>query len=86
MVSRLNLGADKPNAARVEFRSPKPDHANEEGGVSAELRYKTTYAALGIARIVAICLSVLWLRVALESVIVLFNISVSLRSIDKKTK
>jgi hypothetical protein len=39
-----------------------------------------------LTQIVAVSLFLLWMRVALESVIVIFNIAASLRSIDKKTR
>jgi hypothetical protein len=62
---------------RIEFRMPEK---------SSKFNRSLTMVAFLTLRITLVLIMVLWVRVLLETSIVLFNIAMSLQSIDRKTK
>ncbi len=67
---------ERPNATRLEFIAP-----NAEAPIWLRKRLITTVA--GITGCIAVIIAVLWIRVSLETVIVVFNMAKSLASIDE---
>jgi hypothetical protein len=85
----------QPGRPRIEFRAPDfgapdrgaPDRGAPDFGDRGESAVSDAAlrVILLITQIVAVILFLLWVRVALEAVIVIFHIAASVRSIDEKT-
>jgi DNA-directed RNA polymerase subunit RPC12/RpoP len=69
------------SSPQFEFRRPSIPERAEDSSFAVAMR-----VVVFSTQLVAIILFLLWVRVALEAVIVIFHMAANLRSIDKKTK